>query len=126
MAKILIIDDSALSRRMMRQILLSAGHWVVEAADGIAGLERYFIDKPDLVMLDLTMIGMNGLEVLEKLRQMDPEARVVVATADIQTSTRTLTEQAGAKGLVNKPFEEQEVLRAVACALRDSSGKEER
>lgn len=118
MAKILIIDDSALSRRMMRVILESGGHEAVEAADGIAGLERYFLDKPDLVLLDMTMAGMHGLEVLEKLRQMDPAARVVAATADIQSSTRALVEAAGARGLVHKPLLEEKVLQAVAEALK--------
>lgn len=54
MSKILIIEDSALSRRMLREILESAGHDVVDAHDGISGLERYFLEKPDLVTLDLT------------------------------------------------------------------------
>lgn len=118
MAKILIIDDSALSRRIMRAILESAGHEVVEAADGIAGMERYFLDKPALVMLDMTMTGMHGLEVLEKLRQMDPAARVIAATADIQSSTRTLVEAAGARGLIQKPLLPETVLEAVAEALK--------
>jgi len=119
MAKILIIDDSALSRRMMRAILAPAGYEVLEAVDGIIGLERYFLDKPELVMLDLTMTGMHGLNVLEKLREMDPAARVIVATADIQSSTRTMVEAAGAKGMVNKPLLEEAVLQAVAEALHD-------
>jgi len=119
MAKILIIDDSALSRRMMRVILERAGHEILEAADGIIGLERYFLDKPDLVMLDLTMSGMHGLDVLEKLREMDPAARVIVATADIQSSTRTMVTTSGAKGLINKPLLEEAVLPAVTAALND-------
>ena len=119
MARILIIDDSALSRRMMRAILEPAGHEVLEATDGITGLERYFLDKPELVMLDLTMTGMHGLEVLEKLREMDPGARVIVATADIQSSTRDMVIAAGAKGMINKPLAAEAVLQTVAQALAD-------
>ncbi len=117
MAKILIIDDSGLSRRMLRQMLESGGYEVIEAVDGIAGLEKYFLEKPDLVMLDMTMAGMTGLEVLEKLKQMDPEATVIVATADIQSSTRVLVEAAGAVSLINKPLDKDTVLKTVAHHL---------
>src|SRR5580698_471246 len=102
MQKILIVDDSSLSRRISRSILVEAGYEVIESADGMSALENYAIEKPDLVFLDMTMKGMNGLEVLQKLRAMDPKARVVIATADIQSSTRTLTADAGASGFVSK------------------------
>jgi two-component system chemotaxis response regulator CheY len=118
MAKIMIVDDSGLSRRISRRILQEAGHAVVEAEDGIAALEMYFLEKPDLVLLDITMKGMNGFEVLKKLREMDSQARVVIATADIQSSTRTLTQAAGARGYVTKPLVANEVVHAVDAALR--------
>jgi two-component system chemotaxis response regulator CheY len=118
MARILIVDDSGLSRRISRTILEDAGHEVVEAEDGISALERYYLDKPDLVLLDITMRGMNGFEVLDKLREMDAQARVVVATADIQSSTREMTRQAGAMGFVNKPLAGEQVARTVAAVLR--------
>jgi two-component system chemotaxis response regulator CheY len=117
MPKILIVDDSSLSRRISRSILVEAGYEVVESADGMSALENYALEKPDLVFLDMTMKGMNGLEVLTKLREMDPTARVVMATADIQSSTRTLTENAGASGFVPKPFVAVAVLQAVTAAL---------
>jgi two-component system chemotaxis response regulator CheY len=78
----------------------------------------YFLDRPDLVLLDLTMPGMHGLDVLSTLRRMDPAARVVVATADIQSSTRVLAEQAGALGFINKPLGAENVLTAVNEALK--------
>jgi two-component system chemotaxis response regulator CheY len=115
--KILIVDDSALSRRTLRRILESAGYEVVEANDGMAALERYFLEKPDLVLLDLVMKGMYGLDVLVKLREMDQEAHVVVASADIQSSTRKLVDEAGALGFINKPFVSEQVVAAVKAAL---------
>jgi two-component system, chemotaxis family, chemotaxis protein CheY len=118
MGKIMIVDDSGLSRRISRRILQEAGHTVVEAEDGIAALEMYFLEKPDLVLLDITMKGMNGIEVLKKLREMDSQARVVIATADIQSSTRTLTQAAGARGFITKPLVAKEVVHAVDAALR--------
>ncbi|HEY9283620.1 MAG TPA: response regulator [Pyrinomonadaceae bacterium] len=115
--KIMVVDDSALSRRTLRRILEGAGYSVVEADEGMAALELYFIEKPDLVFLDLVMKGMYGLDVLTKLREMDAGARVVVASADIQTSTRAMVEEAGALAFVNKPFATENVLGAVESAM---------
>lgn len=117
MTTILVVDDSAMSRRMLRRILEPAGHTVLEAGDGLAALERYALDRPGLVLLDMTMRGMHGLDVLAQLRALDPDARVVVATADIQRSTRELVAQGGARGFVAKPFEAERVLEAVRLAL---------
>jgi CheY-like chemotaxis protein len=62
--KVLLVDDSGLARRRTRQMLEGEGYEVIEAEDGVVALERYFVDKPDLVMLDLVMRGMYGLDVL--------------------------------------------------------------
>lgn len=121
MAKILVVDDSGMSRRTLRKILEPAGHQVTEAADGIAALEHYYLDKPDLVLLDLTMTGMYGIDVLKKLREMDPQVRVIVGSADIQSSTRALVEEAGASAFINKPFTVAQVLDAVSWALEGGS-----
>jgi two-component system chemotaxis response regulator CheY len=118
MAKILVVDDSGMSRRTLRKILEPAGHVVTEAEDGISALENYFIDRPDLVLLDLTMTGMYGIDVLTKLKEMDPNVRVIVASADIQSSTRLLVDEAGANAFINKPFTADRVLEAVDNALR--------
>lgn len=117
MPKFLVVDDSGLSRRMSRKILEEAGHTVNEAEDGIFALETYFIDKPDVVLLDVTMKGMSGIEVLKKLREMDPHACVIIVTADIQASTRTLTKEAGASGFVIKPLTKDSLLQAVNVAI---------
>ncbi len=69
MAKILIVDDSSMSRRMLRNILEKAGHQVIEAKDGISGIEAYFLDHPDIVLLDLVMEGMYGLDVSKCCRR---------------------------------------------------------
>src|SRR5437868_15063972 len=106
-SKILIVDDSSMSRRIVRGILESGGHEVSEAADGMAALERYSLEKPDLVLLDMVMGGMYGIEVLQKLREIDSHARVIVATADIQHSTREMAEQAGSRGFLTKPFRKE-------------------
>lgn len=119
MASILVVDDSAMSRRILRRYLENAGHRVTEAEDGMVAMEKYFLEKPDVVLLDLIMKEMVGLEVLEKLLQMDKSARIVVATADIQNSTRNLTREGGAVGFVAKPFIEEEIVAAVDSALKE-------
>ncbi len=121
MASILVVDDSNLSRKISRRILTESGHDVVEAPDGISAIEQYFLVKPDLVLLDVTMQGMNGIEVLSKLRELDPRARVIIATADIQTSTKALTSAAGALGFVSKPLQANELVKVVESALLGAS-----
>ena len=119
--KILIVDDSSLSRRTLRRILESAEYEVVEADDGMAALEVYFLEKPSLVLLDLVMKGMYGLDVLVKLREMDQLARVIVASADIQSSTRKMVDEAGALGFINKPFVAEQVIAAVQAVLTEGA-----
>jgi two-component system chemotaxis response regulator CheY len=117
--KVLLVDDSGLARRRVRQMLESDGYEVIEAEDGVVALERYFVDKPDLVLLDLVMRGMYGLEVLTKLRQLDPAARVVVVSADVQDSSREMVQAAGAQGFLVKPVQRDDMLATVRGALAE-------
>jgi two-component system chemotaxis response regulator CheY len=117
----LLVDDSGLARRSMRAIFEPAGYNVVEAADGMTALERYYLEKPDVVILDLVMKGMYGLDVLTKLRELDPDARVIVVSADVQRSSQELVEAAGAVGFINKPVDAQRVLNLVRGVLEGSA-----
>ena len=117
-AKILVVDDSGLARRTLRQILEREGATVEEASDGASALERYFINRHEVVFLDMVMEGMYGLDVLRKVRELNPEAKVIVATADIQSSTRDDAQAAGAAGLINKPFNRDEVVRVLETVLQ--------
>lgn len=117
MSKILIVDDSSLARRRARGILERAGYEVVEAEDGMAALETYFVDKPDVVLLDLVMKGMYGLDVLTKLRELDAAARVIVVSADVQSSSHDLVTEAGAAGFLIKPIDEGAILALVQATL---------
>ena len=116
-AKVLIVDDSALARRTLRQALEEQGHEVEEASDGAEALERFYINKPELVILDMVMKGMYGLEVLTKMLQMNSEARVIVATADIQTTTAEQVRAAGAKAILNKPVNRQQLAVTIKLVL---------
>jgi CheY-like chemotaxis protein len=115
--KILIVDDSALARRTLRQMLEEQGHQVDEATDGPQALERFYLSPPDLVILDMVMSGMYGLDVLAKMREMKPDAKVIVATADIQKTTADWARQAGAKAVLNKPIKRQEFAAVVKTVL---------
>ena len=118
MAKILIVDDSNLARRTTRRILEEAGYEVVDAEDGLTALERYFIEKPNVVLLDVTMREMDGIEVLSRLRQIDAQASVIIVTADIQSSTRQMANEGGAAGFVVKPVTSPALLAAVEAVLQ--------
>lgn len=119
MATIMIVDDSAYTRRTHRRILESEGHVVVEAASGMAAIEGYFVQRPDLMILDLTMEDMTGLDVLARLRELNAGARVIVVSADVQRSTAQLVADAGALRFVGKPVSPEELLRTVRELLAE-------
>lgn len=112
--KALVVDDSALARRLVRKILEELGHQVDEASGGEEALERYVLDRPDFVVLDMVMHGMYGIEVLGKLKQLNPALPVIVVTADIQTSTRDQVKDAGASAMINKPINKQQLAEALS------------
>jgi two-component system chemotaxis response regulator CheY len=112
--KVLLIDDSTLSRNILKRAL-GEGHEFIEASEGMRGLELYFIEKPDLVFLDLTMPGANGLEILQQLRAVD--------TADIQNFSRQKAELFGAAAYLNKPFTAETVQQAVQQAMEFGHGE---
>ncbi len=110
--KILMIDDSRLSQKMLRTVL-GEEHELIEASNGTEGIEKYRLFKPDLVFLDLIMPGMNGLDVLKELRQMDPQAKVILGTADLQPVTWEEGRRLGALRIIHKPFQPHEVRKAI-------------
>ena len=119
MATIMIVDDSSYTRRTHRRILEADGHTVVEAASGMAAIEGFFVHRPDLVLLDLTMEDIGGLEVLERLRQMNAGARVIVVSADVQRSTSQLVADAGALRFLGKPVMPDDLQQAVRALLAE-------
>jgi two-component system chemotaxis response regulator CheY len=119
--RVLLVDDSAMARRSTRRVLEGAGYDVVEADDGLAALERFAIDKPDVVLLDLVMKGMYGLDVLAKLFELDPSVRVIVMSADVQTSSRDLVREAGAAGFITKPAAQGEIVETVSRIMAGGS-----
>lgn len=117
-AKILVVDDAKFMRRVLRHTLGEAGYKdIAEAENGEEALLRYRRERPDLVLLDITMPGMPGMEALSRLLALDPTAKVLLCSAVGQDSVVQTAIQAGACGFVKKPFSPQELLAAVAAAL---------
>jgi two-component system, chemotaxis family, chemotaxis protein CheY len=117
MAAILVVDDSSYARRVLRQTLERAGHTVTEANSGLTALESYALRPADLVLLDLTMEDMTGLDVLGKLHELDQKVRVIVISADVQQTTERLVQQAGARRFLGKPASKDDLLSAVDDVL---------
>lgn len=113
MATVLIIDDAAFSRRMLRKYLQVDGYEILEAANGAEGLEMIKSNRPGCVLTDLLMPNVSGLELLERLRQENLKVPVIIISADIQDSSRQQGMELGATGFINKPAKEDEVRQAV-------------
>ena len=116
-AKILVVDDSGLARRMVKQYVEELVHTVEEATDGAQALERYVLNRHDVVILDMVMHGMYGVEVLTKLRELNPGVRVIVLTADIQKTTREQVQAGGAAAMINKPVKKEELVSVLNTIL---------
>ncbi|MDA8432972.1 MAG: response regulator [Nitrospiraceae bacterium] len=117
MARILVIEDSAFMRNKIVTILERDGHDIVEADDGIKGLQTALERTPDCILLDLIMPGMDGVKLLRTLRERGAKSPVVVVTADIQESTIRQCRELGAAAVVNKPPSEEELLETVRRVL---------
>lgn len=118
MSRVLIADDAAFMRMMIKNILTEAGYEVVgEAENGAKAVEKYQELRPDLTTMDITMPEMDGVSALKKIRELDPEARVVMCSAMGQQAMVIESIQAGARDFVVKPFQPERVLEAVQKAL---------
>ena len=111
---ILISDDSAFMRMMIKDILTKNGYNVVgEAENGARAVEKYNELKPDLVLMDITMPEMDGIQALKKIKENDPSALVIMCSAMGQQAMVIESIQAGAKDFIVKPFQADRVIEAV-------------
>ena len=115
MAKnILICDDAAFMRMMIKDILTKNGYNVAgEAENGVKAVEKYNELKPDLVLMDITMPEMDGIEALKKIKEADSSALVIMCSAMGQQAMVIESIQAGAKDFIVKPFQADRVIEAV-------------
>ena len=111
---ILICDDAAFMRMMIKDILSKNGYNVVgEAENGAIAVDKYSETNPDLVLMDITMPEMDGINALKKIREKDPNASVIMCSAMGQQAMVIESIQAGAKDFIVKPFQADRVLEAV-------------
>lgn len=115
MAKILIVDDAAFMRMMVKDTLTKGGYSdLYEAEDGAKAVEKYKEIQPDLVIMDITMPNMDGLEALKAIKAVNPGANVVMCSAMGQESMVIDAIKSGAKDFIVKPFKADRVLKTVS------------
>lgn len=119
MAKsILICDDAAFMRMMIKDILVKNGYNIAgEAENGVKAVEKYQETKPDLVLMDITMPEMDGIQALKKIKSVDPNASVVMCSAMGQQAMVIESIQSGARDFIVKPFQPDRVIEAVKKAV---------
>jgi len=116
--RILIVDDAAFMRMMIKDILTKNNFEVVgEAADGLQAVEKYEELKPDLVTMDITMPEMDGIAALKKIKETNPEAKIIMCSAMGQQAMVIDAISAGAKDFIVKPFQADRVVEAIEKAL---------
>ena len=121
-SRILVVDDDAAVRDLVRNSLAGNAYEIEEAVDGEDGLRRFAAVQPDLVVLDWQMPGMSAPEVLTQLKKRDPRVPVVLLTASLQARHGALAGIYGADAFLTKPFRPLELLDAVERLLADRSG----
>ena len=118
MSNILVVDDSMFQRHALARLLREDGHKVMEADNGLTGLEKIESEKPELIILDLIMPKLGGFETLEELRRRGDKTPVIVFTADIQATSRQRCIELGATAFLNKPLVKEELRELVKQCLQ--------
>ncbi len=116
MVKVLIIEDEKAVRELVGRMLESRNHTMIEASDGIQGLQAYQAEKPDVVVTDIIMPNADGLEVIRKIMQWEPEAKIIAISGGGRVEERTYLNYAkkfGARAILAKPFEPDELLSLI-------------
>ncbi len=114
MAKILVVDDAAFMRMMVKDTLTKGGYDdLYEAVDGADAVEKFKEISPDLVILDITMPNMDGLEALKQIKELNKDANVVMCSAMGQESMVIEAIKLGAKDFIVKPFKADRILKTV-------------
>ncbi|MFQ3675119.1 MAG: response regulator, partial [Endomicrobiia bacterium] len=115
--KILVIDDEQGIRDMVSYTLLKEGYAVFTAANGAEGVEQVIKNDIDVAITDIKMPGMDGIEVLKKIKEVKPEVEVIVATGYGSTETAVESLRKGAYDYINKPFNIDELSSLVSKAI---------
>lgn len=121
MPTVMVVDDRAGIRRLLQEVLQGAGYGVVTAAGGGEAVERISRLAVDLVLLDMKMSGIDGLETLSMLKRIRPDVIVLIMTAYEELELLKEAMHSGASGYISKPFDIDELKDAVARKLRAAS-----
>lgn len=114
MANILIVDDAAFMRMMIKDILVKNGYTVVgEAENGLRAVEKFKELSPDLVIMDITMPEMDGIQAVKQIKEIKSDAKIIMCSAMGQQAMVIESIQAGARDFIVKPFQADRVLEAV-------------
>ena len=118
MAKIMLVDDAAFMRMMVKNALTKSGYDnFVEAQDGAVAGKKYDEENPDMVIMDITMPNMDGLQALKKIKESHPDAKIVMCTAMGQESMVVDAIKSGAKDFIVKPFNQERIVETVKTIL---------
>jgi CheY-like chemotaxis protein len=122
LAKILLVDDEPEIRFLTKRMLEKAGHRVVEAENGDEALRVLEKDKPDLILLDVRMPGLNGWEVCRRIKADDKTKSIPVVMFTVRTSEEDMQKSVdyGAEAHINKPFDKEELIKLVEKMLRSN------
>jgi two-component system chemotaxis response regulator CheY len=114
----MIVDDSSFMRRIIKQTLQEGGHEVVAEIDnGLEALEKYREIQPDVVTMDITMWGKDGLEAISEITNSYPNAKIIVISALNERTLKINEKDIKAKVFLRKPFEKKELLEAINKVL---------
>ncbi|MCM3566987.1 response regulator [Neobacillus mesonae] len=115
MTKVLIVDDAAFMRMMLKDILTKNGFEVVgEAVNGEDAVEKYNELNPDVVTMDITMPEMDGITAVKKIRESNPQAKIIMCSAMGQQPMVLEAIQSGAKDFIVKPFQADRVIESLS------------
>ena len=116
--RIMIVDDAAFMRKKIRKILAANGYReLIESGSGRDAIKAYMEYKPDLVTMDIIMPGMDGIAVLQEIRKLDPDAKIIMLSAMGQQRMIVEAIQAGALDFILKPFDSEMVISTISKFL---------
>ncbi len=120
MKRVLIVDDSTFTRNIHKQIITSVGYQTLEAANGAEAIETFEKEKPDLVIIDLLMPDMDGMDAVSKILEKDADAKVIVCSTDKQKYRKEQASELGVQGFLTKPVNAEKFRETVQDLFENS------
>lgn len=118
MTRVLVVDDAAFMRSMLRRILEDEGYEIQEAPDGDVAIKKYKESKYDLITMDIVMPNVDGVTAVKEIMRVDPDAKIIMITALAHKTLVLRALRAGAKDFIVKPFDSTAVIEAVKNTLK--------